>query len=54
MKILGLILLLIVWIMATLILALSIIGLVVLMDEDSTWMEFPIKILDTLREYILK
>lgn len=38
-------LLLMVWIVATVLLAISFLGLIVLIDHDSAWMDFPKKLL---------
>lgn len=45
MKYFTAMLLLIFWMIATLLLAISFIGIIVLVDEDSTWMDFPKKLL---------
>lgn len=45
MKYFTAMLLLMFWMVATLLLTISVLGLLVLMDPDSTWMEFPKKLL---------
>lgn len=45
MKYFAAALLLIVWMAATFLLAITIIGIIVIVDEDSAWMKFPEKLL---------
>ena len=45
MKYFTAMLLLMFWMVATFLLTISILGLIVLLDEDSAWMEFPKKLL---------
>lgn len=44
MKYFTAMLLLMFWMIATLLLAISVLGLIVLMDEDSSWMDLPKKL----------